>query len=117
MRQSHANIFDLVTDLLLPEHRRRSISTPKIITEKDMLSLQRMFPLRSPKQKLTEFVPRCLLISFLAAFALRTRLAMLNKRKLAALAAMSEDEKKGIAELDDPTKEISDSDPRYIFMT
>jgi len=59
----------------------------------------------------------CLLISFLAAFTLRTRLSILNKRKKAIMEAMSEDEKRELEQTDDPTKELDDHDPRYVFMT
>ncbi|KAJ7481694.1 MFS general substrate transporter [Mycena latifolia] len=55
----------------------------------------------------------CLALSFLAAFTLRTRLSMLNKRNAKYLAELPEDEKKQLEE----TTEIWDTDPRYIFMT
>jgi hypothetical protein len=41
----------------------------------------------------------------------------LNKRKQAIREAMSEDEKRELEENDDPTKELDDHDPRYVFMT
>jgi hypothetical protein len=52
-------------------------------------------------------------LSFLAAFTLRTRLAMLNKRNAKILAELDEVERKRL----DETSEIWDSDPRYVFMT
>ncbi|KAJ7662061.1 MFS general substrate transporter [Mycena polygramma] len=55
----------------------------------------------------------CLALSFLAAFVLRTRLALLNKRNAKFLAELPDNEKKALEE----TTEIWDSDPRYVFMT
>ncbi|KAJ7135487.1 MFS general substrate transporter [Mycena crocata] len=55
----------------------------------------------------------CLALSFIAAFTLRTRLAMLNKRNAKHIANLGDDEKKQLEE----TTEIWDSDPRYVFMT
>ncbi|KAJ6481767.1 MFS general substrate transporter [Mycena sanguinolenta] len=55
----------------------------------------------------------CLLLSFLTAFALRTRLARLNKLNAKRLAELGEKEKKELEE----TEEIWDTDPRYVFMT
>ncbi|KAJ7291058.1 MFS general substrate transporter [Mycena rebaudengoi] len=55
----------------------------------------------------------CVALSFLAAFTLRTRLAMLNKRNAKILAELDEVERKKL----DETSEIWDSDPRYVFMT
>ncbi|KAJ7701815.1 major facilitator superfamily domain-containing protein [Mycena rosella] len=55
----------------------------------------------------------CLALSFLAAFVLRTRLAMLNKRNSRRMAELPEGEKKQLEE----TTEIWDKDPRYVFMT
>ncbi|KAJ7859580.1 MFS general substrate transporter [Mycena leptocephala] len=55
----------------------------------------------------------CLALSFIAAFALRTRLSMLNKRNEKRLAELPKNEKEGI----DETTEIWDTDPRYVFMT
>ncbi|KAJ7031591.1 MFS general substrate transporter [Mycena alexandri] len=54
-----------------------------------------------------------LALSFLAAFTLRLRLSMLNKRNAKILAELGEDEKKNLEE----TTEIWDSDPRYVFQT
>ncbi|KAJ7177895.1 MFS general substrate transporter [Mycena filopes] len=54
-----------------------------------------------------------LALSFLAAFALRTRLSMLNKRNAKHLAELGEEDKQKLYE----TTEIWDSDPRYVFMT
>lgn len=59
---------------------------------------------------------RCLFLSFLVAFILRTRLAALNRSKDATLMAMSEQEKKTLDDLGD-AKELSDSDPRFKYMT
>jgi hypothetical protein len=58
---------------------------------------------------------RCLLLSFLAAFALRTRLSRLNKKNARKMAALSEEEKKKLESVNEG--EIWDSDPRYVFMT
>ncbi|KAF9564096.1 MFS general substrate transporter [Agrocybe pediades] len=58
----------------------------------------------------------CLLLSFLAAFTLRTRLSLLNKRNADKLAAMTKDEKEKL-ENDTVEGEIWDNDPRYVFMT
>ncbi|KAJ6454545.1 MFS general substrate transporter [Mycena vitilis] len=55
----------------------------------------------------------CLALSFLTAFALRTRLSMLNKRNAKLLAELPDSEKKEL----DETREIWDTDPRYNFMT
>jgi len=55
----------------------------------------------------------CLALSFLAAFALRTRLSWLNKRNAKHLAELGDKEKKELEE----TEEIWDTDPRYVFMT
>jgi hypothetical protein len=60
-----------------------------------------------------DYVNRCLALSFLAAFTLRTRLAMLNKRNAKYMAELPDKEKKQLEE----TTEIWDSDPRYVFMT
>lgn len=56
---------------------------------------------------------RCLFVSFLAAFALRTRLALLNRRNKRTL------ETEGLSYEDkgDVGEEIWDNDPRYVFMT
>ena len=58
---------------------------------------------------------RCLLLSFLAAFALRTRLTLLNKRNQEKMAALSPDEKQKLENKE--SAEIWDNDPRYVFMT
>jgi hypothetical protein len=58
---------------------------------------------------------RCLLLSFLTAFALRTRLSALNRRNAARVAALSKDEKARMDEQED--SEVWDDDPRYVFMT
>ncbi|KAE9410087.1 MFS general substrate transporter [Gymnopus androsaceus JB14] len=55
----------------------------------------------------------CLFLSMIMAFALRMRLASLNKRNMQTLRTMSEEEKTTLAQI----TEISDSDPRYVFMT
>ncbi|KAJ7581315.1 MFS general substrate transporter [Mycena floridula] len=52
----------------------------------------------------------CLFLSFITAFILRTRLARLNKRNQKKLAAMTEEEK------NTGDAEISDNDPRYVFI-
>lgn len=59
---------------------------------------------------------RCLFASFLAAFALRQRLIVLNARNAAVLAG---DAEKASATAAPETKsgEIPDTDPRYVFMT
>ncbi|THV05757.1 MFS general substrate transporter [Dendrothele bispora CBS 962.96] len=57
----------------------------------------------------------CLFLAFLVAFALRTRLVMLNRSNKRTLSEMSENEKK---ELDEKERaEVYDSDPRFVFMT
>ncbi|KAI3607385.1 mfs transporter [Moniliophthora roreri] len=55
----------------------------------------------------------CLLLSFFMAFALRTRLAMQNKRNARRLSEMTEDEKLKLSQ----EAEIPDWDPRYVFPT
>ncbi|KAJ3829483.1 MFS general substrate transporter [Lentinula raphanica] len=55
----------------------------------------------------------CVFLSMLVAFLLRTRLSRLNKRNAHKLDSMTEDEKLSLGQ----NLEISDSDPRYIFMT
>jgi hypothetical protein len=101
-----------------PVHLLKSTSTRKIITEKAMQFRQRKTPIFPPvRVALITIALRCLLLSFLAAFTLRTRLSILNKRKQAIMEAMSEDDKKALEENDDPTKEVDDHDPRYVFMT
>lgn len=62
---------------------------------------------------ISSFCIRCLALSFIAAFVLRTRLSMLNKRNEKRLAELPKNEKKEI----DETTEIWDTDPRYVFMT
>ncbi|KJA17831.1 hypothetical protein HYPSUDRAFT_146000 [Hypholoma sublateritium FD-334 SS-4] len=57
----------------------------------------------------------CLLLSFLAAFILRTRLTLLNKRNREKIAALSQDERKQLENKEGA--EIWDNDPRYVFMT
>jgi len=57
----------------------------------------------------------CLFLSFLAAFALRTRLSMINKKNERKMAALSEEEKKELESVNEG--EIWDNDPRYVFMT
>ncbi|KAF9474852.1 MFS general substrate transporter [Pholiota conissans] len=59
----------------------------------------------------------CLLLSFMTAFALRTRLSYLNKRNASRLSALSKDEKERLEGQDITTSEIWDNDPRYVFMT
>ncbi|KZT64125.1 MFS general substrate transporter [Daedalea quercina L-15889] len=54
----------------------------------------------------------CLFASMLAAFILRTRLALRNRKNRERLQAMTQDEKAGLT--DEP--EIADTDPRYVFM-
>lgn len=56
----------------------------------------------------------CLFLSFLAAFFLRMRLSMKNKKNKKILEARSEEEK---AEVEASTPEIADNDPRYVYMT
>ncbi|KAF9029572.1 MFS general substrate transporter [Hymenopellis radicata] len=56
----------------------------------------------------------CLFVSFLTAFALRTRLAWLNKRNAKKLQELSAEEKD---KKDETPGEIPDSDYRYVFMT
>ena len=58
---------------------------------------------------------RCLFLSFLAAFTLRTRLSRLNKLNERKMAALSEEEKKKLETVNEG--EIWDNDPRYVFMT
>lgn len=58
---------------------------------------------------------RCLLLSFLAAFTLRTRLTLLNKRNQEKIAALSPDERKQLENKEGA--EVWDNDPRYVFMT
>ncbi|KAJ3760004.1 MFS general substrate transporter [Lentinula raphanica] len=55
----------------------------------------------------------CVFLSMLVAFLLRIRLSRLNKRNAHKLDLMTEDEKISLGQ----NLEISDSDPRYIFMT
>ncbi|KAF9530602.1 MFS general substrate transporter [Crepidotus variabilis] len=52
-----------------------------------------------------------LLLTFIVAFTLRTRLSILNKRNAKRLEDLSEDEKAALGD------EIWDNDPRYVFMT
>lgn len=54
---------------------------------------------------------RCLFLSFCAAFTLRTRLTLKNKRNAEASMAMSPEEKLPVA------TEMWDNDIRYVFMT
>ncbi|KAL0946223.1 hypothetical protein HGRIS_012482 [Hohenbuehelia grisea] len=56
-----------------------------------------------------------LLCGFFAAFTLRTRFAVLNKRNAAKLLAMSPEEKE-VLQLND-NEEVWDNDPRYVFKT
>ena len=58
---------------------------------------------------------RCLFLSFLAAFALRTRLSGLNKKNERRIAALSEAEKERLETVNEG--EVWDNDPRYVFMT
>lgn len=53
-------------------------------------------------------------MSFLTAFALRTRLALLNKRNAKKLQEISAEEKD---QNDETPAEIPDNDYRYVFMT
>lgn len=53
-------------------------------------------------------------MTFSMAFILRTRLTLLNRRKEAALASTPD---KSTDTSEDPFKEYSDSDPRFIYMT
>ncbi len=57
-----------------------------------------------------------LFFGFWVAFALRTRLAYLNKRNQRTLENMSKEEKDSLDNLSS-SEEISDNDPRYVFMT
>jgi hypothetical protein len=59
------------------------------------------------------FLHRCIFVSLLSAFILRTRLTLINKRNKAKLAALSEDEKHQLRD----DVEIWDNDPRYVFVT
>ena len=62
---------------------------------------------------------RCLFASFLAAFALRTRLAYMNRKnaeKLRVMALEGESEK-GKAGGVERNEEVYDNDPLYVFMT
>ncbi|KAF8892997.1 MFS general substrate transporter [Infundibulicybe gibba] len=54
----------------------------------------------------------CMLLSFLAAFALRMRLSMLNERNRKRRVALLQE-----GEKEDESVEIWDTDPRYVFMT
>jgi hypothetical protein len=55
------------------------------------------------------------MLSFLAAFTLRTRLSILNKSNERKLAEMSESEKQKLETINEG--EVWDNDPRYVFMT
>ncbi|KAJ3998253.1 MFS general substrate transporter [Lentinula boryana] len=55
----------------------------------------------------------CVFLSMLVAFLLRMRLSRLNKRNAEKLDLMTEDEKASLGQV----SEISDMDPRYVFMT
>ncbi|KAF8062211.1 MFS general substrate transporter [Lyophyllum atratum] len=57
----------------------------------------------------------CLLLSCCVALVLRTRLSLLNKKRKASLAALSQEEKDALNS--DDAVEVWDSDPRYVFMT
>lgn len=61
----------------------------------------------------------CLALAFLTAFALRTRLARLNKKNREILDQMPAEEKARMnaAKDADVHEELADSDPRYVFMT
>ncbi|KAF8892995.1 hypothetical protein BD779DRAFT_1468045 [Infundibulicybe gibba] len=54
----------------------------------------------------------CLLLSFLAAFALRARLSMLNERNRKSRVALLQE-----GEKEDKGVEVWGTDPRYVFMT
>ncbi|KAF7329915.1 MFS general substrate transporter [Mycena kentingensis (nom. inval.)] len=56
-----------------------------------------------------------LALSFTCAFILRTRLSMLNRRNAKILAERGDSEKQ--REEEDDGTEITDKDPRYVFMT
>ncbi|GLB39778.1 putative MFS general substrate transporter [Lyophyllum shimeji] len=53
----------------------------------------------------------CLFLAFSAAFILRTRLSLKNKKNAQSMAAMSQEEKEAAS------PEVWDHDPRYVFMT
>jgi hypothetical protein len=57
----------------------------------------------------------CLALSFLAAFTLRTRLTLLNKRNQEKLATLSNEDKQKLDQKEEG--DIWDNDPRYVFMT
>ncbi|KAL0955098.1 hypothetical protein HGRIS_004015 [Hohenbuehelia grisea] len=56
-----------------------------------------------------------LMLSFLSALTLRTRLALLNKRNQRLVSSMAPEDLDKLPESD--TAELSDNDPRYVFKT
>ncbi|KAJ6550729.1 MFS general substrate transporter [Mycena sp. CBHHK59/15] len=94
---------------------KRGVGTAFIVSISNCVSIaspQIYFDPKDSYRKGHAISAGCLVLSFLAAFTLRTRLAMINRRNRAALVAQ---EKAPAADANE--EEIWDSDPRYVFMT
>ncbi|TFK31679.1 MFS general substrate transporter [Crucibulum laeve] len=96
---------------------KRGVGTAFIVSISNCISIaspQIYFDPEDAYRKGHAISAACLLLSFLVAFILRTRLSLLNKKNAARLAELSKDVKNVLAEKD---TEIWDNDPRYVFMT
>ncbi|TBU24705.1 MFS general substrate transporter [Dichomitus squalens] len=100
---------------------KRGVGTAFIVSISNCVSIaspQVYFDADDNYQKGHAIAAGCLFASFLAAFALRTRLAHMNKKnadKRLAIAAEGASEKEAAGV--ERTEEIYDNDPRYVFMT
>ncbi|KAF9267538.1 MFS general substrate transporter [Marasmius fiardii PR-910] len=95
---------------------KRGVGTAFIVSISNCVSIaspQIYFDPESQFRKGHGISAGCLFLSFIIAFLLRTRLAMLNKRNGRRLAVLSREERGKLEEI----TEISDSDPRYVFPT
>ncbi|KAH0578448.1 hypothetical protein H2248_003594 [Termitomyces sp. 'cryptogamus'] len=92
---------------------KRGVGTAFIVSISNCISIaspQIYFDSEDSFRKGHAISAACLFLSFCAAFALRTRLSLKNKRNGEALMVMSLKEESSVSE-------VWDSDPRYVFMT
>ncbi|KAJ3907684.1 MFS general substrate transporter [Lentinula edodes] len=95
---------------------KRGVGTAFIVSISNCVSIaspQIYFDPQDSYRKGHAIAAGCVFLSMLIAFLLHMRLSKLNKRNAQRLDLMTEDEKVSLGQV----TEISDSDPRYVFMT
>ncbi|KAJ3888507.1 MFS general substrate transporter [Lentinula edodes] len=95
---------------------KRGVGTAFIVSISNCVSIaspQIYFDPQDSYRKGHAIAAGCVFLSMLVAFLLHMRLSKLNKRNAQRLDLMTEDEKVSLGQV----TEMSDSDPRYVFMT